>query len=281
MYSGCEKPFQPFHSFQVGKETVMTSSGKRTGRIAGQGSEGAGDPSNPSKAVVARGAYPSRGRVSAAAKAQPASFTPAVPEPWADTGRCTIEALVNWAFGPQRVGASPVAGLCQLEAEAAGYAWQNASTDGVAAIERIGTVGCRIDISGPGRDVAHPIAELVAHVVAMHPEGEIVREWGKLGVRPGGWDKRPRFVPAMLRPDGEAEWIYDESRLPERTGRHCPLLLMNSVEAVNAARRMYLRWFDAMADIWIDVSAYAGLPFQLEPVKAKRVPWVRVVPDGA
>ncbi len=235
------------------------------------------DPAGEARAVVARGAYPSAGRVSAAAKAHRSTPMPAVPVPWAESGRCTIEALVNWAYGPQRVGASPVAGLCQIEAEAAGYAWQAASCDGVAAIERIGTVGCRIDISGPGRDVAHPIAELVAHVVTMHPEGATVREWARLGVRPGGWDKRPRFVPAMLRADGTAEWTYDEARLPARVGQQCPVMQLNSADAVNAARRMYLKWFDALADIYIDVRCYAGLPFELLPVAAKRVPWVGLV----
>jgi hypothetical protein len=250
----------------------MKSAKGDAGRLAG-GSAG-GRSNLP--AVPAAGAYPSAGRISAAAKQGHAPAVVVVREPWAAKGACTIEELVNWAFGPQRVAASPVSGLCEIEALAAGYAWQGTSSDGIAAVERIAAVGCRIDMSGPGRDLAHPVAELVAHVVALHPEGEIVREWAKLGVRPGGWDARPRFVPMDLDSKGDAVWVWDEASLPKRTGQQCPVMLMNSPEAVQAARRMYVRWFDALGDVFVDVCCREGLPFQLRPTRAKRTPWFEV-----
>lgn len=226
------------------------------------------------KPVWAKGAKLGAGRISEAAKSQPASHTPLAALPWEAAGRLTVEALVNWAFGEQRVSASPVAGLCEIEALAAGYAWQGTSSDGVAAVERIGTVGCKIDISGPGRDMAHPVAEMVAHVVEVHPNGRVVREWAQLGVRPGGWGRRPVFVPAERGRDGDAMWVYDEAELPKRTGQQCPVVLMNSPEAVAAARRMYLLWWDVLAEVYVDVLAWPALPFKLEPVDALRVPWL-------
>lgn len=224
-------------------------------------------------AAYAEGARAPRGRLSAAARGQVSVPGVAVAEPWAATGRCDIEALVNWAFGPQRA-LSPVSGLCEIEARAAGYAWQSVSADGVAAVQRIGEVGCRIDISGPGRDMVHPVAEMVSHMAALHPDGDLVRHHGRAGTRPAGWGRRPRYVPAMVRPDGEAEWVYDEAALPRRVRMQCPVLVIGSQEAVSAARSLWVRWWDALVDLQMDVAG-AAFAFQVVRPACYREPWKR------
>lgn len=248
----------------------MATVSKGNGRVEGAGAEAWEGSARTLPSAVAAGAYAPVGRISAAAKALGSSATPVPVVPWARDGTCAVDVLVAWAFGPQRVDASPVAGLYAVEAVAAGYAWQHGSSDGCARVAEIGAVGCRVDVSGPGRDMSHPVAELVALEVGRHPDAELLRDWGRLGVAPGGWKVPPRcYMPEAVDAAGDAVWVYRE----RRSGAHCPVVAVTSPELIQRARDAYVTWWDALCDLQWSLSTRA-LGFVLLPEPSvPREPW--------
>lgn len=83
-----------------------------------------------------------------------------------------LETLVIWAVKTQRADRDDVA-LHEVEARADGREHVRWSTDGVATLERIGSVGCRIDGGGAKRGVAlrvHQDAEAVVAAIERIPD---------------------------------------------------------------------------------------------------------------
>lgn len=192
--------------------------------------------------------------------------------PWVGRGWCDVEALANWAFGPQRADASPVSGLCEIEARAAGYDWQGFSADGLVAVERIAAVGCRIDRSGPGRDAVHPVAELVVAEAARLVDGDLLAHYARIGCRPGGWDAKPRYEPERWREGREGvEAIWLMCEMTRRA--YCPVILWNGPDEIAERRETYSRWWRAMSALWLPLRCYA-LPFELKKLRAAAEPWL-------
>lgn len=201
--------------------------------------------------------------------AVPFDQTPAGRLPWTARGSVNVEVLVTWALRDQRAGQSPTRGLFQAEAEASGLTWYSASSDGCAAIDRIGSVGCRIDVSGPGRDALHPAAEAVADAIELADERDLLRLLGRVGERPD-WRGPPRWiVPESWVVEGvEAMWCYAE----RRTGKHCPLIIVCDAATIAAKRAVYVRWWDALEGLAWTLSCRA-LGFAVTGPAAAREPW--------
>lgn len=187
--------------------------------------------------------------------------------PWA-SGSIDIEALVIWALRDQRAGATPTRGLFQAEAEASGLTWYQGSNS--AAIERLGMVGCRIDISGPGRDAVHPVAEAVDAVIGRSAEAELLRLYARLGERPRWRAPKVWVVPEAWTVEGEdAMWCYAE----RRSGAHCPLIWLCDAPRLASWRATYVRWWDALEALaWPLAGRATG--FAVEHPGAPRQPWL-------
>lgn len=197
--------------------------------------------------------------------------------PWQRTGSADVERLVSWTYGPQMADRFATSGLFELEARAAGYEWRNSSTDGCATIENIARVGCRIDISGAGRETVHPVAEAVVGVVAAHDAAELLRYHGVLDSRPNWRGPKRWFIPERWKVEGEdAMWVYTE-----RTSQpYCPLIQVASAETVERARATYLRWWDALDDVAWRLGQRA-LGFTVLAPQVDREPWLQKPVDGA
>ena len=189
--------------------------------------------------------------------------------PWAVTGRIEVWALICWALSDQRAGMNRSAGLLGLEAIADGCGRAERST--LAVVEQIAALGCRVDVSGPGRDVAHPVAEAVAAMVDRSSEASLVRHYGALGIKPGGWSAPARWlVPEYWAiPDVEAEWVYAE----RRSGAYCPVMMVTSAEQLAHHRGVYVRWWDAVEDLAWALGSRA-LGFTVGEIGVAREPWV-------
>jgi hypothetical protein len=189
--------------------------------------------------------------------------------PWEPAGRVAVDALVVWALRDQRAGRDPVAGMYRAEAEADGYAWRGSSSDGVAAVGRIGEVGCRIDVSGGGRAVVHLAADAVEVAIRSLEAAALVVDYGQAGAAPSGWEAPDAwFMPSEWEAGGEAMWVYAE----RRQGAHCPIVQVSSEDGVELARGEYRRWWDALEQLAWLLSARA-LGFVVMGPSVPREPW--------
>jgi hypothetical protein len=186
--------------------------------------------------------------------------------PWEATGSVAIDVLVTWALVSQRAG-NVVAGLHQLEAQAEGFAWQERTM--LAQVEQMEALGCRIDVSGAGRELVHPAAEAVAAAVALAPGGERIARCAREGAPGGWWTPERWFVPERWEIEGErAMWCYVEAR----QGKHCPLVRVASVDSVERARGEYRGWWDDLEDMAWQLSKRA-LGFVVGAPSVVREPW--------
>lgn len=187
--------------------------------------------------------------------------------PWEATGSVAIDVLVVWALVQQRAG-NVVAGLHQLEAQAEGFAWQERTM--LAQVEQMEALGCRIDVSGAGRELVHPAAEAVAAAVALAPGGERIARCAREGA-PGGWWLPERWLVPMRweEPGVRAMWQWGERN---NVGKHCPLVRVASVDSVERAREEYVGWWDDLMLLAWTLGARA-LGFALLPPSVAREPW--------
>jgi hypothetical protein len=193
--------------------------------------------------------------------------------PWTRTGSCDVEALLIWAVGPQRIGRHQATqGLMQVEAEAMGLEWRGSSSDGCAAIERIGGLGCRIDVSRSAGGVrVHPVAEAVAEVLEAMPVGGLLFDYARVAGRPEGWRPPQRWIrpEAWVEQDEDAMWVYEGRRNGPRL---CPVIIACSEEAIMAGREQYQRWWEGLQDAaWL--LGLRALGFAVTGPACSPAPW--------
>lgn len=192
------------------------------------------------------------------------------PRPWAN-GAVEVEELAVWAFRDQMVDRFQTAGLHAIEAAFAGFEPRGSSTDGCAAMARIGHMGCRLDAgSGRIKDTVHAAAEVVASLLGSIEGGRLVSFHARTGGRPAGWAMPDRrFRPVMwVKPGLEAAW----ERTDDGRGRFTPLIWLGSDADVAACRREYALWWSALDTLAWRLSAKA-LGFTVLRPTAPREPW--------
>lgn len=190
--------------------------------------------------------------------------------PWEATGSVCVDVLAHWAIVLQRAG-NAVAGLHQLEAQAQGFAWQERTM--MAVVEDMEALGCRIDVSGRGREIVHPAAEAVAAAVALLPGGERIVRCAREGA-PGGWWLPERWLAPMR---WEAERATGEMRavvcyLANKQGAHCPLVEIASLDSIERARAEYRGWWDDLQMLAWSLQGRA-LGFAVIGPSVVREPW--------
>lgn len=199
----------------------------------------------------------------------------------------TVEQLVAWAWQRECVGAVLGRGVGLMEGEraAAGIRWAGASADGVAAVERVGSLGCFIDGGGPViAPPVHPDAEAVWEVVQGLPSRiarSLVVEHARAGDRPE-WYPGARVEWRAERRGGRDRLLWD--------GRRCIGTMVECVVSVERAdgsrvvradvlpetigyrRDLYRLWWDALAEVGQGV-ARRLVAHRVEVVGAPREPW--------
>lgn len=199
--------------------------------------------------------------------------------PWEETGSIDVELLAAWAFGAQRADRHAGVGLHVLEAGIDGVSYRARSQDGCGALSDMENLGCRVDRShGIVRDSVHPAAEAVAVLVGEVEGGELVRHYGRLGVRPDGWAERPRWVPLV--------WVkYGVLAQSEREGpgRGAPnvtrIIMTVTPEELERRRATYRRWWEALDRLaWLLSSKRLG--FTVLRPSAPRAPWLDAEAGG-
>ena len=160
-----------------------------------------------------------------------------------------IENLLIWAYQKQRVHAldGGGVGLHELERLASGIEWAGSSADGIATIERIAALGCRVDGGGYSHGEVHPDAEIVhAAVVKLGDDldtGLVIMcavaarrpEWfeGKRAELVVDVDAKGRPIPLRDRHDNIIPGKFRQ-RWTVRP------------EVIEGARLLYSRWWDAL-----------------------------------
>lgn len=200
-----------------------------------------------------------------------------VDRPWAATGMIDVEALVIWALRDQRADLQHRAGLHQIEAEMLGFEASGRSSDGCAAIADIHHMGGRVDWGGAKlRDLVHPAAELIAQLVTEVEGGDRLQYYGRLGVRPDGWQEPVRWYrPVVWVKEGKlGQWEFDDEggRRRNRLTRVIPTI----TRAELGRRRVaYAEWWEGLRRMAWRLSANA-LGFSVTGPEAPRAPWLDV-----
>jgi hypothetical protein len=192
--------------------------------------------------------------------------------PWAG-GKVAVDRLVEWALGEQKAG-DVFAGLFAIEAEVVSGEARGVSGDGCAAVERIAAMGCQVDGGGYRPDHTHPIADLVATLVAQLDADDraLVADAGRAGIAPGGWSRPSRWlVPQRwVKPEAEAVDLY----LRGKQGQHCPLVRQSSPGTIEENRHLYRRWWAALQRLAFLLSC-RPLGFVVVDPSADPAPWER------
>lgn len=118
----------------------------------------------------------------------------------------TVEALLIWVYRDQKadivIGRGD--GLHDIELAAdAGHPRYGSSPDGVAAMLKIGALGCRIAGSAAAscKGDLHPVAELAHETLEdMGIDGHLLRQYAKAGGAPWVTKRRARLVKHPSRP---------------------------------------------------------------------------------
>jgi hypothetical protein len=160
-----------------------------------------------------------------------------------------IENLLIWAYQKQLVGAldGGGVGLHEVERLASGIEWTGSSADGVATIQRIAALGCRVDGGGYVSGDVHEDAETLHQaVIALGDDLDtgLVIMCARAGRRPEWFpgkkaeqviDRDPRGRAVPLR-DGSDNAIPGKYRM-RWTVRP---------EVLDGWRVLYTRWWDAL-----------------------------------
>lgn len=123
--------------------------------------------------------------------------------PWQPDGVISIERLLVWAVREQKAldRVARVGGLFEAEARAAGLPWQGASACGCVAIERIGAVGARIDVSAPDAGHVHEIADAVVDI-AISGDAHLALYHARTNTRPSLQEPARWLEPELLSRSG-------------------------------------------------------------------------------
>ena len=188
----------------------------------------------------------------AVARVTPRSAPPVWPELLDFRRTIDIERLLIWTFRDQKahivIGRGE--GLSDQEAAQDGVEIRRSSTCGIAAIERLGLLGVRVDGGGPSAGHLHEDAEAVHRVVMA-----LGRGLAGLLVRHAVDADRPDWMPgavprpvAKYRPNGRVVISYNR----EDRGRDygwCPIEWTLSQVRIDAARLAYATWRHAIAGL--------------------------------
>lgn len=159
-----------------------------------------------------------------------------------------IEALLFWVYAKQLAAKNESGGVGLHEAErlADGIEWAGSSADGVAAVARIGELGCRVDGGGYTHGDVHPDAETVHQAVCALGELD-----AGLVIMMASSGRRPECYPEMVA-----------KLVPMRDARGRPIPLRDKSDHVvkgqfkmrwtvrpdvlDNVRAMYTRWHDLL-----------------------------------
>lgn len=195
----------------------------------------------------------------------------------------SILGLIEWAF--QRECAS-----LDFD-EMASTAGERPSVSPLWMLMQRHNLGCKVD--GGGKSDPHPDADIVASALAALPEGRggrrmglTIAELARAGLRPDWMEGAVmRCVPvdvhkgrhgayAKSDPCGQVEVI---SRGRKRTVevRWCPVRFTHSPDRIAAARRDYLRWWDALWDLRLTFQHRNGglTAWRITDEMPPRTPW--------
>ena len=242
--------------------------------------------------VYARGVKRPRGKVGVVERAWdalPLANKDRAPRPWEARGSMAVDALLTWACRDQDALGLSRSGLNEIEAAVAGYFVPAASQ--WTRFETLERLGVRVDVSAVAqRRTVCPVAMAVGDAVARCEEAELVAHWARMGREPDGWREPARwFAPAIVEHDGAAGWVTWRSYLRDWNPSEAelrfvdheasarahvyPIAPVGSREGVEVARRVYVRWWDAVADLGWALSGMA-LGFAVTPLEVSREPWV-------
>jgi len=195
--------------------------------------------------------------------------------PWEASGALDVERLASWAFADQRADRHAGVGLHSIEAGIDNVSYGARSQDGCGALADMEHLGCRIDRSqGIVRDMVHPVAEAVAALVHEVEGGELVRAYGRLGIRPDGWAERPRWQPLVWVKPGVLALAEREG--PGRGPANVTRIICSVTAAeVERRRETYERWWEALDRLaWLLSTKRLGFTV-LRPAAPAR-PWLEM-----
>jgi hypothetical protein len=196
------------------------------------------------------------------------------PRPWEQTGSIDVEQLVAWAFGVQKADRFAAVGLHAIEAGIDGVSFGARSGDGCGVLDDMENLGCRVDRSrGIVQDCVHPAAAAVAALACEIRDGEMVRHFGRLGVRPDGWrEPKSWWRPVVWKRypvEAQSERVGQGARIANVT-RVMPTITR---EELSRRREAYGRWWEALDQLAWKLSLRA-LGFAVRSPAAPREPWL-------
>lgn len=160
-----------------------------------------------------------------------------------------IENLLIWAYQRQRVHAldGGGVGLHEVERLASGIEWGATSADGVATIQRIAALGCRVDGGGYSHGEVHGDAEIVHRaVIGLKDDLDIglVIMCATAARRPECYEGKQ----AELVPDRDAKGRAISLRDAHGNALVGQYRMRWNIrpEVLDSARLLYLRWWDAL-----------------------------------
>lgn len=195
------------------------------------------------------------------------------PRPWEATGSIEVEHLVIWTYGEQKADRFKSARLLAAEAAVEGVEPRGRTTDGTAALADIEHLGCRIDRhSVMIMDHVHPVAHQVVVMVDGLESADLVRHYGRLGIRPGGWQAPKRWwrpiVWKVYPTEGQWERLDRGVNAPRAT-----MVIPTITPAELELRRLnYGRWWEALDRLAWQLSM-RNLGFAVLRPSAPRAPW--------
>lgn len=195
------------------------------------------------------------------------------PRPWEASGSIEVEQLVAWAFGVQRADRDMGYGLMAAEAAVDGHGSAGRTSDGCAALAELANMGCRVDRSrGIIRDSVAPAAQLVAVLVGQLEDGELVRHFGRLGVRPDGWRAPERWWRPVVWKTYGVEGQWERVGQGVNAGRVTRVIPTITPAELQRRRRDYHRWWEALDRLAWQLSM-RNLGFAVTRPSAPRTPW--------
>lgn len=183
----------------------------------------------------------------------------AVRQASADTRRpIDIEDLLIWAYADQRVAACTAYGL-------------SPSITSTAVVERVGTLGCRVDGGGAGSGKAHPDAVTIDCALMATAARGLLIHYACLRGRPD--ILQCRVIPDRCPRSGRVGRLYDDSR--HWIG--CHVRLTAAPEAVERSKQIYVDWWTGLRSARLLLADSCLRDFTITGPRASRTPWSRPV----
>jgi hypothetical protein len=156
-----------------------------------------------------------------------------------------IEALLVWTYRDQRADRvlKMAGGMYAQEDALDGREVVRTSADGVAAVQKIGLLGTRVDGGGPSNGALHPDAEIVHQAVTelATPAAMMVSRHARAASRP---DSMPIPTPRPVRQvsvNGRTKLAYAPW---DKNGNYgwCPIAWTVSPTTIDAVHAEYALW---------------------------------------